>query len=259
MSVLLETVAVGKAYGDFVALDAVSLTIAEGELVSIVGPNGAGKTTLVNLLTGLLAPTSGLVRFKGRDIAGIGPVVLARRGMARAFQLVHIFPAMTVAETIAVAVVSQSGKALRFFAAVREDAAVNARVREVAEIFGLEAKLGVQSRLLSQGEKKLLDIASAFALAPEVILLDEPTSGVSSSDKHSLMRNVIAAAKKAGVKAIVLVEHDMDLVAEYSSRIVALQGGKVLADRAPAEFFADPETLAAIVGKRVGRLAQGAA
>ncbi|MEO7742623.1 MAG: ATP-binding cassette domain-containing protein [Usitatibacter sp.] len=258
MSVLLETVAVGKAYGDFVALDDVSLTIAEGDLVSIVGPNGAGKTTLVNLLTGLLAPTSGLVRFKGRDIAGIGPVVLARRGMARAFQLVHIFPAMTVAETIAVAVVSQSGKALRFFAAAREDAAVNARVREVAQIFGLEGKLDIQSRLLSQGEKKLLDIASAFALAPEVILLDEPTSGVSSSDKHSLMRNVIAAAKKAGVKAIVLVEHDMDLVAEYSSRIVALQGGKVLADRAPAEFFGDPEIIAAIVGKRVGRLARGA-
>ncbi|HEX4781957.1 MAG TPA: hypothetical protein VH301_14435, partial [Usitatibacter sp.] len=104
------------------------------------------------------------------------------------------------------------------------------------------------------GEKKLLDIASAFALSPEVILLDEPTSGVSSADKHGLMRNVIDAARKAGVRAIILVEHDMDLVAEYSSRIVALQSGKVLADRAPAQFFADPEVVAAIVGKPVGRL-----
>ncbi len=113
-----KTIGLTKRYGDFVALDGVSLAIAEGELVSIVGPNGAGKTTLVNLLTGLLPPTSGQVRFKGEDIAGIGPVRLARHGMARAFQLVHIFPALTVAQTIAVAVVSQSAKALRFFTAV---------------------------------------------------------------------------------------------------------------------------------------------
>ena len=255
MTALIETVGVGKAYGDFVALEAVTLSIAEGELVSIVGPNGAGKTTLVNVLTGLLKPTTGVVRFKGDDIAGIGPVMLAKRGMARAFQLVHIFPAMTVAETIAVAVVSQSGKSLRLFASAKNDEAVRARVREVATIFGLESKLEAESRLLSQGEKKLLDIASAFALAPEVILLDEPTSGVASGDKHGIMRNVVDAARRAGVKAIILVEHDMDLVAEYSTRIVALQGGKVLADRPPAEFFSDPEIIAAVVGKMSAKLA----
>jgi branched-chain amino acid transport system ATP-binding protein len=258
MTALIETVGVGKAYGDFVALDGVSLTISAGELVSIVGPNGAGKTTLVNVLTGLLAPTAGIVRFKGEDIAGIGPVELARRGMARAFQLVHIFPAMTVAETIAVAVVSQAGRGLNMFASVKADAALRGKARDVAAIFGLEGKLDTESRLLSQGEKKLLDIASAFALAPEVILLDEPTSGVSSADKHGMMRNVIAAAKRAGVKAIILVEHDMDLVAEYSSRIVALTAGRVLADRPPAEFFGDPEIVGAVVGKRVGKLAKGA-
>ena len=112
MTPLIETSGVRKAYGEFVALDGVTLSIAEGELVSIVGPNGAGKTTLVNILTGLTKPTDGVVRFKGEDIAGIGPVKLARRGMARAFQLVHIFPAMTVAETIGVAVVSQTNKSL---------------------------------------------------------------------------------------------------------------------------------------------------
>jgi branched-chain amino acid transport system ATP-binding protein len=258
MTVLIETEGVSKAYGDFVALDGVTLAISEGELVSIVGPNGAGKTTLVNVLTGLLTPTSGVVRFKGQDIAGIGPVLLAQRGMARAFQLVHIFPSMTVADTIAVAVVSRQGKGLSFFASAGKDAAVRDRVREVAAIFGLEAKLESESRLLSQGEKKLLDIASAFALSPEVILLDEPTSGVSSADKHGIMRNVIDAAKRAGVKAIILVEHDMDLVAEYSSRIVALTAGRVLADRPPAEFFSDPEIISAVVGKLVGRLAKGA-
>jgi branched-chain amino acid transport system ATP-binding protein len=173
--------------------------------------------------------------------------------MARAFQLVHIFPALTVAETIAAAVISQSGKSLRLLASVKADAALRERVREVAGIFGLEGKLDSESRLLSQGEKKLLDIASAFALSPEVILLDEPTSGVSSADKHGIMRNVVDAARAAGVKAIILVEHDMDLVAEYSSRIVALQAGRVLADRPPAEFFADPAIIAAVVGKMTRR------
>ena len=256
MSAILETVGVGRKYGDFVALEDVSLSIAEGELVSIVGPNGAGKTTLVNVLTGLLKPTAGVVRFRGEDIAGIGPVMLARRGMARAFQLVHIFPAMSVGQTIAVAVISQEGKGLSFFGDVSRDESVRARVHEVASIFGLEKKLETEARYLSQGEKKLLDIASAFALQPEVILLDEPTSGVSSADKHGIMRNVVDAAKKAGVKAIILVEHDMDLVAEYSTRIVALTAGKVLADRPPREFFSDPEIVAAIVGKKVGRLAK---
>src|SRR5882672_500236 len=147
---LIETHGVRKAYGSFVALDGVSLSVAAGELVSIVGPNGAGKTTLVNVLTGLLKPTDGVVRFKGQDIAGIGPVLLAERGMARAFQLVHVFPAMTVAETIAVAVVSQTRKRLRIFASVKAYRAVQDRVREVATIFGLEGKLDVEARLLSQ-------------------------------------------------------------------------------------------------------------
>ncbi len=256
---LIETVDVKKAYGDFVALNGVSLAVADGEMVSIVGPNGAGKTTLVNVLTGLLKPTSGVVRFKGDDIAGIGPVRLAKRGMARAFQLVHIFPAMTVAETIGVAVVSQTSRALDCFSSIRGDATVRARVRDVAAIFGLDGKLDTETRLLSQGEKKLLDIASAFALVPEVILLDEPTSGVASADKHGIMQTLIEAAKRAGVKAIILVEHDMDLVAEYSTRIVAIQAGKVLADRAPDDFFRDPALMAAIVGKPVGKLAAGLA
>ena len=255
MTALIETVDAAKAYGDFVALDGVTLSVSEGERVSIVGPNGAGKTTLVNVLTGLLKPTRGVVRFKGSDIAGIGPVRLAELGMARAFQLVHIFPALTVRETIAVAVVSQSRKSMQLFASIRRDQRVMQRVREVAAIFGLDGKLDVEARLLPQGEKKLLDIASAFALTPEVILLDEPTSGVSSADQHGIMTTLIDAAQRAGVKAIILVEHDMDLVAEYSSRIVALQAGKVLADRAPAAFFNDPAIIAAVVGKMPGKLA----
>ncbi len=250
MTPLIETRGVSKHFGAFRALEDVWVAVSDGEFVSVVGPNGAGKTTLVNLLTGLLVPTKGEVFFKGANIAGVGPVALAKRGMARTFQLVQIFPQLTVAETIAAAVVSQQGKQWRLFAGVSEDVAVGARVREIAGIFGLQHRLESPSRMLSQGEKKLLDVASAFALAPEVILLDEPTSGVSTAEKHGLMKTLIGAAKAAGVKAIILVEHDMDLVAAYSHRIIALAEGKVLADLPPGPFFSDPLIIETVVGKR---------
>ncbi|MGI8526828.1 MAG: ABC transporter ATP-binding protein [Pseudolabrys sp.] len=249
---LLETRNVGKSYGSFVALESVSMSVSEGELVSVVGPNGAGKTTLVNLFTGLLAPSSGEVLFMGDDISGIGPVELADRGLARAFQLIQIFPNLTVAETIAAAVVSRQKKRWRLFSTLAGDKSVNNRVAEVAGIFGLRQRLDTLAAALPQGEKKLLDVASAFALDPQVILLDEPTSGVSTADKHTIMTTLIAAAKLAGVRGIVLVEHDMDLVAAYSHRVIALADGKVLADLPPARFFADPHLIETVIGKRRG-------
>ena len=252
MTPLVETRGVSKHFGAFRALEDVSVAVRDGEFVSVVGPNGAGKTTLVNLLTGLLVPTNGQVFFKGANIAGVGPVALAKRGMARTFQLVQVFPQLTVAETIATAVVSQQGKQWRLFSAMCEDPAVGRRVREIADIFGLVQRLATTSRMLSQGEKKLLDVASAFALGPEVILLDEPTSGVSTAEKHGLMKTLIGAAKTAGVKAIILVEHDMDLVASYSHRIIALSEGRVLADLPPGRFFSDPVIIETVVGKRRG-------
>ena len=253
MTPLVEAKGVSKHYGEFRALEDVSVAVGEGEFVAVVGPNGAGKTTLVNLLTGLLVPTRGQVFFKGANIAGVGPIQLAKRGMARTFQLVQIFPELTVAETIAAAVVSQQQKQWQLFSALAADAPVRQRVREIAGIFGLTDRLENASRMLSQGEKKLLDVASAFALAPEVILLDEPTSGVSSAEKHGLMKTLIGAAKASGVRAIILVEHDMDLVASYSQRIIALAEGKVLADLPPGPFFSDPVIIETVVGKRRSR------
>jgi branched-chain amino acid transport system ATP-binding protein len=250
MSVLLETRNVTKTFGQFRALEDVNIAIATGELVCVIGPNGAGKTTLVNLLTGLLQPTTGDVLFKGRSIAGIGPVKLADQGLARSFQLIAIFPGLTVKETIATALVSLQKKRWRLFSRLAADEEIAVRAREVAQIFGLEHRLETAAAALSQGEKKLLDVASAFALGPHVILLDEPTSGVSTADKHAIMDILIAAGRKAGVKGIVLVEHDMDLVAAYSSRIIALSGGKVLADLPPNRFFADAALIEAVVGKR---------
>jgi branched-chain amino acid transport system ATP-binding protein len=226
------------------------MAVHEGELVSIVGPNGAGKTTLVNLLTGLLEPSAGEVLFMDETIAGVGPVQLADRGLARAFQLIHIFPKLTVKETITAAVISRQRERWRLFSRLTAGDAMDARVNEVAEIFGLTARLEHIGATLSQGEKKLLDVASAFALDPQVILLDEPTSGVSTAEKHGMMTTLIAAAKRVGVKGILLVEHDMDLVAAYSSRIIALSEGRVLADLPPNRFFADPHLIETVIGKR---------
>jgi branched-chain amino acid transport system ATP-binding protein len=251
MSPILEAKNVSKSYGSYEALKNVSLKFFEGETISIVGPNGAGKTTFVNVLTGLLKPTDGSVDFCGKSIAGVGPVRLSQYGMARAFQLVQIFPQMTVQETIIAAIISQKNQQYNFWSNANHKKDLVDKAFEVAKIFNLSKKMSWQASYLSQGEKKLLDIASAFALDPKVILLDEPTSGISTADKRGIMDTLMAAAKLADIKTILLVEHDMELVAEYSTRIVALAEGKLLADLPPKEFFANAELEAQIIGKRV--------
>ena len=246
---ILEAHDLRKRYGAYVALAGVSLTVREGEFVSIIGPNGAGKSTLINLLTGVLAPSEGRVRFKGRDIGGIGPVALARLGMARSFQLVQIFPDLTVLETLQAAVVSRLGRGSRLFASLRADRQVRAEALEVADLFGLADRAHSPARALPQGDKKLLDVASAFTLRPEIILLDEPTSGVSTADKHAVMEILVGAARRIGLKAIIQVEHDMDIVFGYSDRIIALHQGRVLADAAPAAIRADARVVDMVIGR----------
>lgn len=247
---ILEAQDLRKRYGAYVALDGVSLAVREGEFVSIIGPNGAGKSTLINLLTGVLAPSEGRVRFKGRDIAGIGPVALTRLGMARSFQLVQIFPELTVLETLQAAAVSRLRRGGRLFASLRGDRQVQSEALEVARLFGLADRAHSPARALPQGDKKLLDVASAFSLRPEIILLDEPTSGVSTADKHSVMEILVGAARRIGLKAIIQVEHDMDIVFGYSDRIIALHQGKVLADAAPAAIRADARVVDMVIGRR---------
>jgi branched-chain amino acid transport system ATP-binding protein len=248
--VILEARDVRKLYGAYVALDGVSLSIGAGEFVSIIGPNGAGKSTLINVLTGVLAPSSGTVRFKDRDIGGAGPVALARLGMARSFQLVQIFPDLTVLETLQAAAVSRLGRGARLFASLGSDRQVRTEALEVAALFGLDGKAHVLARELPQGDKKLLDVASAFTLRPEIILLDEPTSGVSTADKHAVMEILVGAARQIGLRAIIQVEHDMDIVFGYSDRVIALHQGKILADATPAAIRADARVVDTVIGRK---------
>jgi len=246
---ILEARNVTMFYGDFCALAGVSLGVRDGEFVSIIGPNGAGKSTLINVLTGVLHPTSGEVRFNDRDVRGIGPVALARLGMARSFQLVHIFPDLTVLETLQAAVVSRLGRGTRLFASLAADREVQAQALEVAELFGLADKRHAASKHLPQGDKKLLDVASAFALRPSIILLDEPTSGVSTADKTAIMETLVTASRRIGCRAIIQVEHDMDIVFGYSDRIIALHEGKVLADAAPAAIRENRHVVDTVIGR----------
>ena len=249
---ILQAEGVRHAYGDVCALDGVDLAIGAGEFVSIIGPNGAGKSTLVDVLTGTVRPRAGTVRFRERDIRGVGPVRLARLGLARSFQLVQIFPELTVRETLEAAVVARLGRSRRLFASLAADREVREAAAEVAERFGLGARRDTLARQLSQGDKKLLDVASAFALRPAVILLDEPTSGVSTRDKGAIMEMLVAAARGIGLQAIILVEHDMDIVFGYSDRIVVLHEGRVLADGPPAAIRADERVVATVVGRPPG-------
>jgi len=250
--VILQAENVTKYYGEFRALHDVTLGVSAGEFVSIIGPNGAGKSTLLNLLTGLARPSSGTVRFKDRDITGIGPVKLAKLGMARSFQLVQIFPDLTVRETLQAAVAARLRRGRRIFASLRGDRDIRDGAEEVAALFGLDAKRRALARELPQGDKKLLDVASAFALRPEIILLDEPTSGVSTADKTRIMEILVRAAKTIGLQAIIQVEHDMDIVFGFSDRIVALHQGAVLADATPREVQADQRLENMVVGRRRG-------
>jgi len=246
---ILEARDVTVFYGDVCALAGVSLAVRDGEFVSIIGPNGAGKSTLINVLTGVLHPTSGDVRFNDRDVRGIGPVALARLGMARSFQLVHIFPDLTVLETLQAAVISRLGRGTRLFASLAGDRQVQAEALEVAELFGLAGQRHAASKHLPQGDKKLLDVASAFALRPEIILLDEPTSGVSTADKTAIMEILVTASRRIGCRAIIQVEHDMDIVFGYSDRIIALHEGKVLADAAPAAIRENRHVVDTVIGR----------
>jgi branched-chain amino acid transport system ATP-binding protein len=248
--VILEATNIQKYYGDFCALAGVDINIREGEFISVIGPNGAGKTTLINCLTGFLKPDTGQVRFKGKDIAGMGPEKLSKMGIARSFQLVHIFPDLSLIDTLKVAIISRQGKGGRFFASLSKDKILHQQALEVAELFGLTDRLEETSKNCPQGTKKLLDVASAFALHPEIILLDEPTSGVSTSEKNKIMQVMVDASKKIGIKTILQVEHDMDIVFSYSDRIIVVQQGKILADGPPDKIEKNEDVVCNVVGQK---------
>jgi branched-chain amino acid transport system ATP-binding protein len=244
---LLRTVDLRKQFGEVRACDGVNFVVNQGEFLSLVGSNGAGKTSLVNLISAHLKPDSGQILFEDRDISFMSVAERIKAGIARSFQLVNLFDGLTVFDNVALAVFSRDGKATKMARLADHDLQVRSETMEVLEGFGLGGKRNVVAGGLAQGERKLLDVAVAYALRPKLLFLDEPTSGVSTREKAQIMDTVSSVVRSGHVTAVV-IEHDMDVVFRYSDRIVMMHEGRFLADGTPDEIRANKDVASILLG-----------
>jgi branched-chain amino acid transport system ATP-binding protein len=246
MGVVLETVGLTKAFGGVVAVSEINVAIAQGAVVGIIGANGAGKTTFVNLITGYLKPDAGRISYLGREITAHPPREIVGLGIARSFQIPQVYTSLTVLENALIALASREKASLRPWAPLltraREAAAL-----AVLEPFGLAEHARRPVTELPEGGLKFLDIALSTALGPKLLLLDEPTSGVSSEDKFEVMETLLRIMREREV-TVVFVEHDMDVVTSYAQRLLAFVDGEVVADGAPKDVLADPAVRKAVLG-----------
>ncbi len=246
MSALLETRDLQLAFGAVVVADHIDFTLEAGERLAVIGQNGAGKTTFINICTGLVRPQAGQVFFEGREVTRLSPRQIALRGMVRSFQLPQLFTEHTVRDCVRLAAAGKRG-GLGIWTSLQE-AVPAAAIDHVLEVVGLLARGDELSGSLPEGQRKLLDIAMALVLKPSLLILDEPTSGVSTDEKHGLMRTIMGALDEQKVTAI-FVEHDVDIVSQYATRVAAWIAGRVAADGKPADVLADPEIRKNVIGE----------
>lgn len=243
---LLAATGLRKQFGEVHAVDGVDFSIASEQLVSLVGSNGAGKTTLVNLITGLVRPDGGQILFQGRDVTLLPVYDRIKAGIARSFQLVNLFDALSVEDNVRLAIFSRENKVRRAMSLAESDAEAKEETREVIEEFGLTERWDVPAGGLAQGERKLLDVAVAYALKPKLLLLDEPTSGVGTREKSRIMDRIASVVRSRGLSAMI-VEHDMDIVFTYSDKIVVMHEGRVLAEGKPDQIATDDRVAAMLL------------
>jgi branched-chain amino acid transport system ATP-binding protein len=248
---LLKTTQLTKSFGDTHAVDHVDFAVAAGEVLALIGSNGAGKTTLINLISGLIAPDSGRVDFQGNDITRASTHRKIALGIARSFQLVNLFDQLSVQDNVTLAIFSREGRTRRLFSLADADTAVRDEGAAVLKQFGLDGRAGEPAGGLSQGERKLLDVAVAYALRPKLLFLDEPTSGVSTREKAPIMDIITQVVRSGGITAVI-VEHDMDVVFTYCPRIVAMHQGTILADGTPEQIRSNPQVTANMLGTGTG-------
>ena len=242
---LLSVRGVRVAFGGVKAADGVDLDVNAGEFLAIIGPNGSGKTTFINLATGYVKPQAGTILLEGRDITSARPRDVTKLGIARAFQIPQLFTEHTVLENLMLAVAANQGF-WRWQSPLGSPAVREAAMDLLATV-GLADMAGASSNALNEGARKLTDIALALALKPRLLLLDEPTAGVSTDEKFPLMDRLAAVLRERGVTAV-FVEHDMDLVRRYADRVVVWNQGRVVADGAPDTVLTDPAVLRDVVG-----------
>ena len=245
--ILLQTIDLRKKFGETRACDGVNFTVKQGEFLSLVGSNGAGKTSLVNLISAHLAPDSGQILFEGRDITFTPIYEQIKAGIARSFQIVNLFDGLSVFDNVALSIFSREGKTVKIAALADHDQEVRNETLDVLGQFGLDTKRAVPAGGLAQGERKLLDVAVAYALRPKLLFLDEPTSGVSTRDKTAIMDRV-SSVVRAGMVTAVVIEHDMDVVFRYSDRIVMMHEGRFLADGTPEQIKANDDVASILLG-----------
>ena len=255
---MLRLSSIAKNFGGLQVLQNISLTVPERGIFGLIGPNGAGKTTVFNLITGLLAPTSGTIEFRGQPLNGLSPHRITRRGIARTFQNIRIFKEMTLAENVLVALGRQDryGAIRDLWPSARLRAAQQRQRAEAKELLakvGLADKAAILAGKLSYGEQRRLEIARALATAPELLLLDEPAAGMNGAEKQQLMEEIIKL-EESGL-SILIIEHDMRFVMGLCRQIAVLNFGQLIAQGTGAEIRANPEVVEAYLGEDSARAA----
>ncbi len=242
---LLETRDLTKDFNGFVAVSGVSLRVRRGSIHALIGPNGAGKTTVFNLLTKFLAPSSGTILFRGEDITGERPAAVARRGIVRSVQMSAVVPNLTVLENVRVALQRRLGTSFHFWRSARSLSALDARAEALLEAVDLRSARDAVAVELPYGRKRALELATTLALEPELLLLDEPTQGMGHED----VGRVTALIRKAAAdRTVLMVEHNLSVVADLCDTITVLARGSVLAEGRYDDVSKDPLVLEAYIG-----------
>ncbi len=247
MSAILEAREVNKTFGAVTAAKDINVSVARDEIVGIIGANGAGKTTFVNMVTGWLTPSSGSILFDGQDITGLAPRKITRLGICRSFQVAQVFMTATVFDNLMIALGIADAHGLSILRALRRRD-LEERADEILRRYRIEDYRDQVTSTLPQGVRKLLDIAMAMVARPKILLLDEPTSGISIEEKFGLMDIVMDALKTEGV-TVLFVEHDMEIVERYVDRVLAFYQGEIICDAHPSDALKDPGVIEFVIGE----------
>lgn len=233
---MLKVTELIKDFGKVRIINSAAFEVNADEIVSLVGPNGAGKTTLVNLISGHILPTAGKIEFLDRNITFASPYKRIKMGIARNFQITNLFSDNSVLDNVRICLFSVYGKIRKGFFPANHYRAITQEAIDILDLFGILEKKELLPPSLSEGDKKILDTAMAFALKSKFLLLDEPTSGVATGDKFKVMGTIVSAIRREKM-ACMIIEHDMDIVSDYSDRVLVLSEGEIIADGKPKQVM----------------------